>query len=256
MKTISVNTSIAIIGGSGGLGTPICKRLARDERPILIGYGSSVAKAEELATELSGQSSGVAIQAVDVRSVDSVEAFLATADAMGEGLGGVVNAVGPAIPLKSLTEISSEVFREIMETDVFGAFNVLTCASRRLKEKGGGAVVQLLTTAVLRTLENDGMSGIPKTAIMGIVRQLARDVGKDNIRVNGVAPGVIDAGIVHSSFAIDEVAQSVIEMCLDRTPMPRLGKPEEVAGLVAYLLSDTAGYINGQIIGVDGGYSA
>ncbi len=252
----NAGTSVAIIGGSGGLGAPICKRLASDGRPILIGYGSSVEKAEQLAAELTDVSAEVQVQAVDVRSVDSVEAFFTAADAMGDGLGGVVNAVGPPIPLKPLTDVSPETFREIMETDVFGAFNVLTSASRRLGAKGGGAIVQLLTTAVLRTLENDGMSGIPKTAIMGIVRQLARDVGKDNVRINGVAPGVIDAGIVHSSFTIDEMAQSVIEMCLDRTPMPRLGKPEEVAGLVAYLLSDTAGYVSGQIIGIDGGYSA
>ena len=100
------------------------------------------------------------------------------------------------------------------------------------------------------------MSGIPKTAVMGIVRQLAREVAKDNVRVNAIAPGVIDAGIVHSSFTADTVAQSVIERCLERTPMPRLGKPSEISSLVQYLLGDEAGYINGQIIGVDGGYSA
>ena len=91
---------------------------------------------------------------------------------------------------------------------------------------------------------------------MGIVRQLAREVGQGNVRVNAVAPGVIDAGIVHSSFTADEVAQGVIELCLQRTPMPRLGQPEEVAALVSFLLGDSAGYINGQVIGVDGGYSA
>ena len=143
-----------------------------------------------------------------------------------------------------------------METDVSGAFNLLTASARLFSQRGGGAIVQLLTTAVLRTLENDGMSGIPKTAIMGMVRQLAREVGQANVRVNAVAPGVIDAGIVHSSFTADEVAQGVIELCLQRTPMPRLGQPEEVAALVSFLLGDSAAYINGQVIGVDGGYSA
>ena len=76
------------------------------------------------------------------------------------------------------------------------------------------------------------------------------------MRINAVAPGVIDAGIVHSSFTADKTAQEVIEMCLDRTPMPRMGKPNEVSELVKFLLDDNAGYINGQIIGVDGGYSA
>ena len=74
------------------------------------------------------------------------------------------------------------------------------------------------------------MSGIPKTAIMAIVRQLAREVKDTNVRINAVA-GVIDAGIVHSSFTVDKIAQEVIEMCLDRTPMPRMGEPSEVSGI-------------------------
>ena len=100
------------------------------------------------------------------------------------------------------------------------------------------------------------MSGIPKTAIMAIVRQLAREVKDTNVRINAVAPGVIDAGIVHSSFTVDNIAQEVIEMCLDRTPMPRMGEPSEVSELVKFLIGKNSGYINGQIIGVDGGYSA
>ena len=164
--------------------------------------------------------------------------------------------MGPSIPLKPLIDVSVDEFQSIMSVDVFGAFNVLKESARQLGVSGGGAIVQFLTTAVLRTLENDGMSGIPKTAIMGIVRQLAREAATSNVRVNAVAPGVIDAGIVHSSFTVDATAKSVIDMCLDRTPMPRLGQPIEVATLVRFLLSEDAGYVNGQIIGVDGGYSA
>lgn len=182
-----------------------------------------------------------------------MEEFL---DSAGDQLTGLINAVGPAIPLRPLVEVSSEEFREIMDIDVNGAFNLLTAAARRFVAAGRGSMVQLLTTAVLRTLEDDGMSGIPKTAIAGIVKQLAREVGRSGVRINAVAPGVIDAGIVHSSFTVDSVAQAVIERCLERTPMPRLGQPEEVAELVAFLLDDSVGYVNGQVIGIDGGYSA
>ena len=153
-------------------------------------------------------------------------------------------------------DITEDEFKSILSVDVFGAFNVLKESFLILSKLGGGSIVQFLTTAVLKTLENDGMSGIPKTAVMGIVRQLAREVKDTNVRINAVAPGVIDAGIVHSSFTADKTAQEVIEMCLDRTPMPRMGKPNEVSELVKFLLDDNAGYINGQIIGVDGGYSA
>lgn len=248
--------AVAVVGGSGGLGEPICRELAEQGRPLLLGYLQGSEKAEALVSEIRASGGEAACRAVDVRDPDQVEAFLAAADDLQGGLSAVVNAVGPPIPLRPLADISAQEFRGIMDTDVNGAFNLLTASARILAARKGGAIVQLLTTAVLRTLENDGMSGIPKTAIMGIVKQLAREVGQSNVRINAVAPGVIDAGIVHSSFTTDDVAQGVIQLCLDRTPMPRLGEPREVASLVAFLLGANSAYINGQVIGVDGGYSA
>ena len=114
----------------------------------------------------------------------------------------------------------------------------------------------LLTTAVLRTLENDGMSGGPKTAVAALMKQVAREMGPDNIRCNGIAPGVIDAGIVHSSFEVDHVAKAVITDCLQKTPLGRMGRPEDIAAAVDFLTSADATYISGQVLAVDGGYSA
>jgi 3-oxoacyl-[acyl-carrier protein] reductase len=251
-----VNGVTAVVGGSGGLGEAICLDLAAEGRSLLVGYFRGEEKAAELVSRIEASGGSASCLAVDVRDSTSVEDFLSTANAMEGGLQSVVNAVGPPIPLRPLADITADEFGEIMRTDVNGAFNLLTASARRLATRSGGAIVQLLTTAVLRTLENDGMSGIPKTAIMGIVRQLAREMGSANVRINAVAPGVIDAGIVHSSFTLDDTAKGVIDLCLQRTPMPRLGQPCEVAALVRYLLGDGAGYVSGQVIGVDGGYSA
>ena len=248
--------TIAIAGATGGLGTAICEGLARKGWSLFLGYNRSADRALALRDRLRNQGARAEVHAVDLRTPEAVADFLAAAHACGDGLRGVVNATGPAIPLRPLIDIEPGTFADILRSDVEGAFNLLTIAGRHFAGNGGGCLLQLLTTAVLRTLENDAMSGIPKTAVMGIVRQLARELGPANVRVNAIAPGVIDAGIVHSSFTTDPVAEGVIRDCLAKTPMPRMGRPEEVAALAAFLLGDTAGYINGQIIGIDGGYSA
>ncbi len=247
--------AVAILGGSGGLGEGVARRLAR-RVPVTIGYRTNADKAQALVDEIAGQGGSATCAAVDMTDGDSVQAFLAKAvDDWGQ-LEGVVSATGPQIPLCALDDVTDEDFKRIFDTDVYGSFNVIRHASAALKASGGGSIVLFVTTAVLRTLENDGMSGVPKTAVAGLLRQAAREVGSANVRLNGVAPGVIDAGIVLTSFEVDDVAKAVIESCMAQTPLGRMGKPEEVAALVDFLTSPDAAYISGQIIAVDGGYSA
>lgn len=248
--------TIAVAGASGGLGSAICRRLAASGWSLLLSYRQNEAGVQALRDDLDAEGSAIDCCQLDLTEPDSVKRFLARAEKLPSPLVGVINASGPAIPLRPMIDVSAAEFREIMRSDVEGAFNLLTAAGRHFSEGGGGSIVQLLTTAVLRTLENDAMSGIPKTAIAGIVRQLARELGARGVRINGIAPGVIDAGIVHSSFTVDPVAENVIKSCLERTPASRMGRAHEVAALAGFLLSPEAAYINGQIIGIDGGYSA
>jgi len=247
--------AIAVIGGSGGLGEAVARQLAR-RAPVVIGYRSNREKAETIAGDLVSAGARVWALPVDITAGDSVAAFFRDAEAACGGIGHVVSATGPAIPLCALLDVEEHDFRRIIDTDVLGTFNVLRHAIPLLAARGGGSITVFVTTAVLRTLENDSMSSVPKTAVAGLVKLAAREAGPKNVRCNAVAPGVIDAGIVHSSFVVSETAKQVIADCLQRTPMPRMGRPEEVAGLVDYLCSEMAAYVNGQVIGIDGGYSA
>jgi 3-oxoacyl-[acyl-carrier protein] reductase len=246
---------IAILGATGGLGEAVVRRVSK-RAPLTIGYARNKDKAESLAAEVVKAGGKARIAQVDMREGNSVKAFFDQAASQWSGLDAIVQVTGPAIPLCSLEKVSEDDFRRIFDTDVFGSFNVLKHGAAKLAAGGGGAMVLFLTTAVLRTLENDGMSGCPKSAVSALMRQTAREMGPANVRCNGIAPGVIDAGIVHSSFVTDEVAKSVIADCLKKTPMGRMGKPEEIASLVDYLVSPDAGYISGQVIAMDGGYSA
>lgn len=246
---------IAILGATGGLGEAVVARLAQ-RAPVMIGYRTNEAKAQALADEIRGAGGKAAIGQVDIAQGASVQTFLQHAHDTWGGLDAIVSSTGPAIPLCPLSEVTEEDFRRIYEVDVLGSFNVFRHGSAILKDGGGGAIVVFLTTAVLRTLENDGMSGCPKTASAALLKQTAREMGPHNVRCNGVAPGVIDAGIVHSSFAISDTAKNVITDCLNKTPLGRMGTQAEVAALVDFLVSPEAAYISGQIIAVDGGYSA
>lgn len=247
--------TIALIGASGGLGEAVVRRLASRAR-LILGYRNGRDKADALVEEIGAAGGRAWSLPVDITSASSVAAFFAEANALAGRIDHVVSATGPSIPLCPLLEVEEADFRRIIEADVFGVFNVLRHAIPALERGGGGSITVFVTTAVLRTLENDGMSSVPKTAVAGLVRLAAREAGPRNVRCNAVAPGVIDAGIVHSSFTISEVAKRVIESCLERTPVPRMGRPEEVAALVDFLCSDAAAYVNGQVIAIDGGYSA
>lgn len=247
--------TIAVIGGSGGLGEAVVRRISL-RAPVVIGYRSNRAKAETLVAAVRSAGSRAWAVPVDITVADSVRDFFAAAAREAGVITHIVSATGPAIPLAPLLEVSEADFRRIMDTDVLGTFNVLRHGVPALRAAGGGSITVFVTTAVLRTLENDGMSSVPKTAVAGLVKLAARESGPHNVRCNAVAPGVIDAGIVHSAFTVSDVAKQVIAECLHRTPMPRMGRPEEVAALVDFLCSDAAAYINGQIIGIDGGYSA
>lgn len=247
--------NIAIFGGSGGLGAFFVKRLV-NRAQLRIGYWRGRERAETLA---AGQRAlGFDVQAiqVDVRDPDSVSDFLAAA-AAGQGLEAVIGASGPVMPLRPLADVSYEDFDRVYATDVRGAFNVIKQGSTLLADSGGGSIVWVLTTASLRTLENDGMSAGPKTAVAAMIKQIAREMGPHNVRCNGVALAAIDTGMVYApEFASDEVAQGVINTMIRNTPLGRMGHPDEVSAVIDFLVSPGAGYINGQIIGVDGGFSA
>ena len=251
----TTGNGIAILGGSGGLGEAVVRRVAR-RAPVTIGYRSNAERAQELVDAVTADGGRAVATQVDMTDSGSVAAFFAAAVEQWGSLDAIISATGPQIPLCALENVTDADFKRIFDTDVYGSFNVIRHGSATLKATGGGSIVLFLTTAVLRTLEDDGMSGVPKTAVSGLLRQAAREVGPHNVRLNGVAPGVIDAGIVLTSFEVDDVAKAVIASCMNQTPLGRMGQPEEVAALVDFLVSSDASYISGQVIAVDGGYSA
>jgi 3-oxoacyl-[acyl-carrier protein] reductase len=246
--------AIAVFGGSGRLGEAIIRRIAPGHR-LRFAYFSKADEAERLVAELRAQGCDIDAAQVDVREADAVDRFLGAA-ADGEGLSGVISANGARFPVLPLYETDEADFRRITEVDIFGTFHVMKSATRLMTAGGGGSIVILLTAAILRTAAFDGMSSIPKAAVAGMIRQLARDAGPLNVRCNGVAPGVVDTDKVADIAAMPPYTRRMVQSFVDDTPLGRFNNPETIAALVAFLVSDVAADISGQIIGADGGYSA
>jgi 3-oxoacyl-[acyl-carrier protein] reductase len=252
---MNMSKRIAIIGGSGGIGESISRRIGK-EAAVTIGYMSNRSKAEAIAQEICKAGGSADIGEVDIRSSLSVNSFFEKVSERWGGIDGIVSATGTAFQICPLTEITDEAFSYVIETDVIGSFNILKYGIPYLQREGGGAIVHLLTTAVLRSLENDAMSSVPKMAVEGLIRSAAREYGTDGIRVNGIAPGVIDSISIHKAHKKKGTISPAAARVLAQTPLGRKGEPEEVADLTAFLVLDTSSYISGQIIGVDGGFSA
>ena len=246
-----------MIGGSGGLGEAVVRRLS-SRAGVVVGYRQNRDKAAALAAAINQAGGRAWSLPVDITVSGSVAVFFAQAAEVAGPIDHVVSVTGPSIPLCPLLEVEEADFRRIIETDVLGAFNVLEARHPRARaarrgldhhvRDDGGAPYAGERQHVLGPQDRSRGAGAPCGA---------RGLGPRNVRCcNAVAPGVIDAGIVHSAFVVSEVAKQVIKACLDRTPMPRMGRPEEVAALVDFLCSDAAAYVNGQVIAIDGGYSA
>lgn len=247
-------TGVAMIGSSGGLGAASALRIGR-RTPVVLGYHSNAAKAAEIAAEIQAGGGDAYTAQVDVTNPGSIGEFLTGAEKQLGGLDSIVLSTGAnEIPFGPMVDLSADDFRRILEIDVFGAFHVLQRGAKLLAASGGGSIVVFLTVAVKHTAEHDGMSAIPKSAVAAMMQQVAREEGPKGVRVNAVAPGLINAGAVQTVM-VSDAAKVIIQKVLDVTPLSRMGLADEVGATVDFLCSPDSGFITGQIIAVDGGYS-
>lgn len=240
-----------IYGGSGGLGQSIARLMSAKGADVALTYRSRKEEAVACVEQIERNGGNAIAVKADLRDLSSCkDAANAAADKFGR-IHSVVSTGGLAFGTPPLAETPAEDFRNVIETDVIGFFNVAQATLPIVRKGGGGSYTGVITTAVHRTYPGDTLSGPPKAAMAALLKQIVLEEAEHKIRANGVGPGVIMAGMVLPM--LDTPAKALLDYAVDITPLKRAGEGVEVAEAVTFLASNRASYITGQMLMVDGG---
>lgn len=242
--------AILVVGGSGGLGQSICRRLLDEWGALVFTYHNSAEAAAQLRDDLSERGE-VRAQRVDIREDNDVQSAIAAADAMG-GMRGLVFAAGANILQPFVSQMSQEVWDNSIDIELRGFTRLVRLALPVFRKNGGGALVSVVSFANYWFPPGDAISAVPKAGIEMLTRAVAKEEGRFGLRANSVAPGVIDAGLGRSVMQATQPLAFWQEH-QKRIPLRRYGEADDVAQATAFLASSRAAYITGQTLIVDGG---
>lgn len=239
-----------VTGASAGIGRAIAAELAGLGAHVLMvarDPDTLNAARDEIADEFSGVS--VHALAADMAEADGRDAVFDWIEDRGEDLSILVNNVG-ANQRRAAIDYAEDEWRALFETNVFSAFELCRNAYPQLCRHGNASIVNVGSVSGLTHVRTGAVYGMTKAALHQLTRNLACEWAEDGIRVNAVAPWYIRTRRTSSALADAEYYDEVIA----RTPMGRVGEPEEVAAAAAFLCLPAASYITGECIAVDGGF--
>lgn len=232
-----------ISGGARGLGEAQARSLVAEGAQVVIG-DVRVEEGQKLATELGA---ACTFQPLDVTSEAQWRDAVALAQRLGN-LHGLVNNAG-VLAMLSIAETDSAVFERITRINQLGTFLGMRAVVEAFEKTGGGAIVNISSTAGLRASPNTIAYTASKWAVRGMTKAAALELAGKNIRVNSVHPGPIDTDMLKVR------GEEENRLRAQRVPMKRFGTKEEIAGLVLFLLSDDSRYMTGSEVAMDGGIS-
>jgi 3-oxoacyl-[acyl-carrier protein] reductase len=237
---------IAIVtGGSRGIGRSVVQRLARDGLSIVVGYGSNLAEANSAVAAAEATGVKAIAVAADVAHEDAVARLFDEAEEAFGGIDVVVNAAGLML-LAPLADFNLAVLDRMLRTNVRGTFVVNQQAARRVRP--GGTIVNFSSSVLGRVLPTYTGYAASKAAVEAMTFILAHELRGRDVTVNAVAPGP-----TATDMFLDGKDQELLDRLANAVPLERLGVPDDIAPVVAFLASPEGHWINGQTIRVNGG---
>jgi 3-oxoacyl-[acyl-carrier protein] reductase len=231
-----------VFGGTRGIGAATVQKLAESGYDVAYTYVSS---APSVPAKIG--SSTTKGYKVDIREPTQVaQVFADVAKDFGSAPHCVVANAGINVPPGPIATYDAENFRKVVEVNLVGAFNVLSAAAKNVVD--GGNIIGLTTSMVRMSIPGVGAYTATKAAVESLLRSMAKELAPRKIRVNGVAPGPVDTDLFRAGKDEAAIARSA-----GMSPFNRVGLPEEVAEVVAFLASDKASWVHGQIIQPNGG---
>jgi NAD(P)-dependent dehydrogenase (short-subunit alcohol dehydrogenase family) len=242
-----------VIGADSGIGLACARAIAAAGADLVIG-GLDATKGDVLAKEIAAASgTNVSYVPVDVTIEDQVAAAVETAVARLGGLNIAMNNAGIPGPGGRLQDLHVEDFDKLFAVNVRGAWLGMKYQVPHMIAGGGGSIINLASTAALVGLAYVSLYAATKHAIAGLTKSAALELAPHGIRVNAIAPGPVDTGLLHAMRA---GKQHIAQATPAKVPLDRVARPDEMAGPVVWLASDASSYVTGAIISVDGGVVA
>lgn len=235
-----------VTGGSRGIGRAIALKLAGLGANIVLNYNNSIGAVEEVIKEIEAAGGTATAVQGDVSVFQDAEKIVKTAVEKFGSLDILVNNAGITKD-GLLLRMKEEDFDRVIDVNLKGAFNCIRHASAIMLKQRSGRIINISSVVGITGNAGQVNYAAAKAGIIGVTKSAAKELASRGITVNAVAPGYIDTSMT------EVLAEKTKELILGSIPLKRMGRPEDVAEAVAFLASESAAYITGQVIHVDGG---
>ncbi|BAO88182.1 SDR family oxidoreductase [Caballeronia cordobensis] len=245
-QTQSNSKRVAIVtGASRGIGAQIARRLAQDGFAVAVNYAASAKEADALVAELRETGGAALAVKADVANADDVRRMFDTVEAELGKVDALVNNAG-VLKTVPLADTSDALYDQTFDINVRGTFNTLREAAARMN--GGGRIVNFSSTTLALNMPGYAIYNATKAAVESFTHVFAKELRGRGITVNAVAPGP-----VATSLFLDGKTDEQIAAFSKMPPLERLGQPDDIAAVVAFLVGPDAGWVNGQVLRANGG---